>query len=294
MRVGLITPIVSANVRHPPHAWERDAGPEELATVARAADDAGLWFLTCSEHAAVPASVTGTRGSRYWDPVATLSFLAAHTSRARLLPYVAVLGYSHPLQTAKRYATLDRLSSGRLVLGVGVGSLEEEFALLGADFEARGRLGDDARRAIRAGLSSPTPSYRGTEFSFEGFIVDPQPVQVRVPIWVGGRTRRSLRRARELADGWAPFQTAPENLKAWLATEADVPDASPFEIVPAVGPPLDPAGNPESVLSALREYAAAGATGAAVRLFSTSAAHIVDQIWGLAELAAGETGSAAR
>ena len=93
------------------------------------------------------------RGTRYWDPLATLGYLAARTQRIRLATNVLVLAYHHPLEIAKRYGTLDKVSNGRLILGVGVGSLKEEFDLLGAPFDDRGPRGDDALRALRASLS---------------------------------------------------------------------------------------------------------------------------------------------
>ncbi len=116
-----------------------------------------------------------------------------------------MLGYHHPLAIAKRYGTLDQVTGGRLILGVGVGSLAEEFALLDAPFADRGVRADDAIRALRVALSQREPSYHGEYYSFEDFVVDPCARQDEVPLWVGGRTARSLRRAVELGDGWAPF-----------------------------------------------------------------------------------------
>lgn len=125
MRVGIVTPVVA---QPPPGtaAWERDAGIAEIGRIAEAADRLGYHHVTCSEHVAVPAGAAERRGGVYWDPLATFGYLAARTSRIRLATQVLVLGYHHPLAIAKRYGTLDRVSGGRLVLGLGVGSLEEE------------------------------------------------------------------------------------------------------------------------------------------------------------------------
>ena len=185
--------------------WERDAGIDDIAAVVETAETLGYDFVTCAEHVAVPDEEVTGRGSVYWDPLATLAFLAARTSRIRLVTSVLVLGYHHPLAIAKQYGTLDRVSGGRLVLGVGVGSLAAEFALLDAQWPDRGVRADDAIRALRASLSQRRPSYSGDYFRYGPVIVDPCAVQPRVPIWVGGRTRRSLRRAVALADGWMPF-----------------------------------------------------------------------------------------
>ena len=148
MRFGLVTPIVTGIPRTTPPGQE-DAGPAELVEIAITADRLGYHRLTCSERVAIPAHVAPTSpGPATTTPLATLGFLAARTSRIRLVTHVLVLGYHHPLAIAKRFGTLDRLSAGRLVLGVGVGTLAEEFALLGAP--VRG-----PRRALRGRAARP-------------------------------------------------------------------------------------------------------------------------------------------
>src|SRR5580704_7915760 len=215
-RIGIVTPVLTRVVGA--HGrWERTAGLAEVATIAETADRLGYDHLTCAEHIAVPPAFGETRGATYWDPLATLGYLAARTTRIRLATSVVVLGYHHPLALAKRYGTLDRVSGGRLVLGVGVGTLREEFDLLGAPFEDRGERADDALRALRASLSQPEPAYDGPFYRFGGMVVDPCAVQPHVPIWVGGRTRRSLRRALTLADGWMPFGLTADELERMLA-----------------------------------------------------------------------------
>lgn len=124
MRVGLSTPVV-VQVPQVASAWEATATVDDLVAIAQAADETGFDFLTCSEHVAIPRADAARRGAVYWDPLSTLGFLAAHTRRIRLATAVLVLSYHHPLELVKRYGTLDRLSCGRLVLGVGIGSLRE-------------------------------------------------------------------------------------------------------------------------------------------------------------------------
>ncbi len=194
MRLGIVTPVVT-RLPGARAAWEETAGIAEVARAVGEAERLGYDFCTCSEHVAVPVDVAAVRGATYWDPLSTFGYLAARTERIRFATFVLVLGYHHPLEIAKRYGTLDRVSGGRVVLGVGVGSLEDEFVLLGAEFEARGPMGDDAMRALRAALSQAEPEYDGEYFTFGGFVVDPAAVQAHVPIWVGGRTGRSLRRS---------------------------------------------------------------------------------------------------
>ncbi|MFJ3144491.1 LLM class F420-dependent oxidoreductase [Streptomyces halstedii] len=281
MRLGVNSPVVTAvpGVHSP---WERGAGIEELGAVAEAADRLGFDHLTCSEHVAVPADIAEVRGGTYWDPLATFGYLAARTRRIRFATQVLVLGYHHPLALAKRYGTLDRVSGGRLVLGLGVGSLEEEFRLLGASFEGRGGIADDAVAALRASLSRREPAYHGAHFDYQGLVVEPHAVQDRVPLWIGGRTPRSLRRAVTHGDGWVPFGLPLERLGEMVGA-APLPEG--FEVVLSAGRPLDPSGDAEGTVEALRKAVRAGATLVSVSLTARSADHYVEQLEALAALA---------
>lgn len=212
-----------------------------MARIADAAETLGFDHLTCAEHVAVPVDDGAGRGSTYWDPLATLSFLAARTTRIRLATSVLVLGYHHRLEIAKRYGTLDRASGGRLTLGVGVGSLACEFDLLGASWADRGDRVDDALRRLRASLSTTRPAYDGRYYRYRSIVAEPGAVQPRVPIRVGGHTLRSLRRAVELADGWMPPGCC-----------ASCRRPAGFEVVLATGRPLDPASDPAGTADRLR------------------------------------------
>src|SRR5690625_807585 len=216
MLLGIGSPVVT---RHPATAsgWESDAGIAELAAIAETADRLGLHHMTCSEHVAVPAGVAAERGGTYWDPLATFGFLAARTSRLRLVTQVLVLGFHHPLGLAKRYGTLDTVSGGRLVLGLGVGSLREEFDLLGEPFSGRGARADEAIVALRAAMGTTSPAHSGEHYAFADVVVDPTTAQAQVPLWIGGRSARSLRRAVELGDGWVPFGLPLRELTEMLA-----------------------------------------------------------------------------
>lgn len=281
MRIGLSTPVVM-QVPGVASAWEHDADIDSVARIAQAADDLGFDHLTCAEHVAVPVEVGPQRGLTYWDPLATLSFLAARTSRIRLTTSVLVLGYHHPLEIAKRYGTLDRISGGRLVLGVGVGSLAAEFEVLGAPWQDRGARADDTIRALRASLSTPRPTYAGEFFRFESMAVEPCAAQPRVPIWVGGRTMRSLRRAVTLGDGWMPFGLHTAEM-AKMLTAVDIPDD--FDVVLSTGGAVDPGGRPEQTRDRLTELTEAGATTVTCSVAATSAAHYCEQLAALRELA---------
>lgn len=287
LRLGIVTPVVT---RLPAaHAgWEESAGVAEIERVVVEAERLGYDFCTCSEHVAVPTDVAEIRGGTYWDPLATFGYLAARTTTIKLATFVLVLGYHHPLAIAKRYGTLDVVSDGRVVLGVGSGSLEEEFELLDAPFADRGPRADDAMCALRAALSQPRPSYRGEFYEFADFLVEPHAVQAHVPIWVGGRTARSLRRAVELGDGWAPFGLRTAELDALLTaardTQAWADRAEPLDVVLQNDRPWDPLGEPERVVDQLGRMAQVGATGLAVRLVHHSVDHYCEQLAALATL----------
>lgn len=277
LRIGLGSPIVALLPgAHAP--WEAGAGIAELTQIAQAADRLGYDYLTCSEHVAVPQGALtswGTpRGTVYWDPLATFGYVAACTERIRLATNVLVLGYHHPLEIAKRYGTLDTVSGGRLILGLGVGSLREEFDLLGVDFGERGARADDALRALRASLSRATVGYDGPYYSYRDFVVEPHTVQERVPMWIGGASNRSLRRALTLADGWVPFGLDVERLAGMLAA-VTLPDG--FEVTLAMGR-ADPQADQDGTVAALERLRGAGATAVTVGLVSQSLAHYLEQL----------------
>jgi probable F420-dependent oxidoreductase len=283
VRFGLTTPVVTLAPRA--HSrWEVDGGPIELRQIAQAADRLGYHHLTCSEHVGIPTTAAAARGTRYYDPAATLAWMAALTTRIRLVTHVIVLPYHHPLAVAKRYGTLDRLSGGRLILGVGVGSLREEFELLGVDFDARGPRYEDALRALRSALSSARPSYRGAHYAFADFVIDPCGVQQPPPIWIGGRSARSLRRALLHGDGWDPFGLDLRQLAGIIArakeSAAWQARRRPFEIVLSLERLFDvrETEQREKLRALIGEYRRIGATLMSLRFQHESAAHYLEQI----------------
>ncbi len=154
--------------------------------------------------------------------------------------------------------------------------------MLSASWEDRGVRADDALRALRASLSQPQPSYSGTHYSFEGMVVEPHAVQERVPIWVGGHSLRSLRRALELADGWMPFGLPVGALGDMLAAVGLPGD---FEVALAPGRPLDPLGDPGGTRGRLRALREAGATVVTAAVSAESCDHYCDQLGMLRKLA---------
>jgi probable F420-dependent oxidoreductase len=281
LNIGLTTPALTMLPGN--HAsWEVDAGIEEVAEVARAADRLGYSHLSCSEHVIIPTEVAAVRGSRYWDPLATFGYLAAVTERVRFATNVLVLGYHHPLEIAKRYGTLDQVTGGRVILGLGVGSLKEEFDLLGVPFDDRGARADDALRALRGSLSTLRPEYDGPYYSYSDVVVDPCARQERVPLWIGGRTARSLRRAVELGDGWAPFGLSATDMGAMITyameTQAWAERTEPLDLVLGNNHPADPLADPEGTRRIVARTVEAGATTLQLRLIHHSAAHFIEQL----------------
>jgi len=281
MRFGLSTPVV-IQVPGGASEWEADGGIEDIAQISAVADQLGFGYLTCSEHVAVPVAAAVDRGATYWDPLATLAFLAARTTQIRLLTSVLVLGYHHPLEIAKRYGTLDRISGGRLTLGVGVGSLREEFDLLGCEWDDRGARADEAIGALRSSLSNTRPHYDGRYYRYDAMVVEPCAVQPRVPIWVGVHSSRSLRRAIELGDGWMPFGLPATEIVKMLDA-VNLPDD--FAVALAT-PPLDPIGAAQQTTDRIGRLEDAGATEITCVIAARSSAHFCDQLAALAELTA--------
>ncbi|MFF8714903.1 LLM class F420-dependent oxidoreductase [Streptomyces sp. NPDC015184] len=274
--------------------WEVGAGPEDLAAVARTADRTGFAYLASCDHVAIPRRLAGVMGTVWYDPVATLAFLAGITERVLLMSHVAVVGLRHPLATAKQYATLDHLSGGRLILGVGAGHVPEEFEALGADFDGRGGVLDETIDALRAALGPEEyPEFAGERFSFSGLGQLPRPARERVPVWVGGSSSAAVRRAAVRGDGWLPQGDPREKLPAQIARLRRLREEAGIEepiVVGAITEPLyigEPdwsvgrrtlTGKPEAVAESLRAYAAMGVHQIQVRFRSRSRGELTDQM----------------
>src|SRR5690242_20944214 len=141
--------------------WEKDVDGAKILEAARAAENAGFAWVSCSDHPAVPVSRAQAMGPTWFDAGSTLAFVAGVTTRIRLMPHVLVLPYRHPLVVAKQYGTLDFLSGGRVILGVGSGHVKGEFVALGADYDGRGRATDEAIGAIVAAWTGDVAHFAG-------------------------------------------------------------------------------------------------------------------------------------
>jgi alkanesulfonate monooxygenase SsuD/methylene tetrahydromethanopterin reductase-like flavin-dependent oxidoreductase (luciferase family) len=154
---------------------------DEMASCATTAEELGFYAVNLTDHPAPPESWLQGGGHHTLDPFVGLTGAATATSTLRVHTNIVVLGYRHPRLLAKSAASLDSLSGGRLILGVGVGYLREEFEALGADFEGRSALADEALAMLRDELPDS------------------------ITIWVGGNSRAAMRRVAAHADGWAPM-----------------------------------------------------------------------------------------
>jgi probable F420-dependent oxidoreductase len=290
---GLQLPVQSQSTIYA-EPWEADAGPADLVEIARAADRAGFDYIAGCDHVGVPRRLATAMSTIWYDPVATLSYLAGVTEHVRLLSHVAVVGLRHPLLTAKQYATLDHLSGGRLVLGVGAGHVREEFEVLGVDFERRGPVLDESMDALRAALGPDEfPEHHGKLYDFEGLGQRPRPAQEHVPLWVGGSSPAAVRRAALKGDGWLPQGDPRDLLPAQIGRIRRLREETAVEgpfVFGAITEPLyvgDPGwevgrrtltGAPEVLAESLRAYRAMGVDQIQVRFRCRDRAELTDQI----------------
>jgi probable F420-dependent oxidoreductase len=165
-----------------------------------------------SDHLLVPESGGRLPPIEIMEPVATLAYVAALTSRIKIATSVIVVPYRNAIHLAKELATLDRLSSGRVIAGVASGWLEAEFRALGVSFEDRGAYTDEAIALMRAMWSSAVPEFHGKFFNLGAMRFGPRPAAGTIPIWVGGISKRAVRRAVELGDGWHGTRMNPEQV----------------------------------------------------------------------------------
>jgi probable F420-dependent oxidoreductase len=185
------------------------AYPDTGARFAKAAEAAGFESLWVADHVVLPDPPVAGRpmapDMRLIEPIVALTFLAAHTSRIRLATGVIILPQRQAVVLAKQLASLDVMSNGRVIFGLGVGWCEPEMNSTGAPFKERGRVGDDYLAAMQALWTQPKPSYHGAYVSFEGVQAMPRPVQTPIPVVVGGRTPPAYRRAVAHGHGWYGF-----------------------------------------------------------------------------------------
>jgi probable F420-dependent oxidoreductase len=270
--------------------WEADAGAEELARIVAAAEDAGFFYVAVCDHVAVPRGPAERMQTTWYDTIATLAWIAGRTSRVRLLSHVFVPAYRHPLVAAKAFLTLDELSGGRAVVGVGTGHVEGEFAALGADFAARGAVTDEAIDVMRAAFTDEYPAYQGEHFTVADVGLRPRPRQDPLPIWVGGSSKPALRRAAARGDGWLPQGTPRHELAGAIAyLEEHRRSDEPFDVGTICEPlyvgeadwdvgPWTISGDPGHIAERIRELKDLGVDHVQVRPRARSLDELCDQL----------------
>ncbi|HUI47049.1 MAG TPA: TIGR03619 family F420-dependent LLM class oxidoreductase [Acidimicrobiia bacterium] len=285
---GMQLPVQALSVRVS-MPWEREGTVEDMARVAQACDTAGFLYVAVCHHVAIPPEPAEMMSTQWFDPIATLGYLAARTTRTRLMTNVFIAAYQPPLATAKAFATLDRLSNGRLIVGIGAGHVEGEFDALGVSFAGRGRLADRALEIISAALTD-----EWTDPGSGRVGQRPRPVQrPHPPIWIGGSGKPALRRVATMADGWIPQATPLDQLPADIETilrERDRvrPGAVPeigYHLVAHVGEPTWELpkgvmhGSPDRIAEfANKRLGAIGVSHLQVRLYARDASEQCDQI----------------
>lgn len=293
------------------------ATPQHLVNFARRGEELGFFCVAVADHVVIPKRIVSpypyTSSGEYpgagdqLEQLTVLSFLAGATQRIRLVTSVMVTPYRNPLIAAKMLATLDVLSQGRLILGLGAGWMREEFELLGAPpFEDRGEVTDEYIRVFRELWTHDHPSFQGRYCRFSEIKFLPKSARkTRVPIWIGGHSKRALRRAAELGDGWHPIggvptaRLEPEDLSMdleTLARYAEKAGRNPREITVAFKASLyDPkmetvpgrrrrfTGNAEEIASDVRAYKNVGVDCLIFDVRSPDAVQILERMEWLAK-----------
>ncbi|MCW2527063.1 MAG: hypothetical protein JWM76_1923 [Pseudonocardiales bacterium] len=194
--------------------WDTWIGDHHLTDIAVAAEEAGFDMLSMTDHPFPWEPWLKGGGHHAFDPFVSLAFMGAATKKIKLCTLVTISGYRHPYIHAKAAASLDNLSGGRLVLGMGVGYLKQEFDVLGASFEDRGKRFDSAVKAIQAAWTGEVLDFDDEYYPAHGHVMLPKPAQQPgPPIWFGGNSAAAIRRVATLGQGWLPFEQGEEMAK---------------------------------------------------------------------------------
>jgi probable F420-dependent oxidoreductase len=263
MKVGVAIPNFST-----------PATPATILEVARAAEALGYDSVWTTDHIMMPRGYDEPYGHIY-EALIVLAYIASATQRVELGTSVIVLPPRNPVLIAKETASLDALSGGRLIFGIGAGWMEREFELLGSRFDDRGARFEEYVKAIREYWTADTPSFAGQYVSFSDVNVSPRPARPGgPPIWIGGSSRPALRRSATLADGWHPVGISVDAFRAGMARIRELAGGrgitGSLRIRTAVGRSLPEArsaqgavqhtlaGEPEQIAGRIMAYADAG------------------------------------
>jgi probable F420-dependent oxidoreductase len=252
------------------------ATPDVIRGTAVRAEQLGYDSVWVSDHVVVPRANVVNFGRTIFDPLVTLAVVAGATTRVRLGTTVLIVPYRNAVVVAKMIASLDALSGGRVVFGVGAGWVAAESAMLGVPFAERGAMTDEHLRAMQVLWTSDEPSFAGTYTQFSGLVFEPKPLQKpHPPIWVGGHSRAALRRAAEFGAAWHPINRPPGELRSGRLALARLCDTR--------GRATPPALTLRNDVRVLRSGETAPASAHAGRVLAGEASALIDQIMELAD-----------
>ncbi|MBI2216084.1 MAG: LLM class F420-dependent oxidoreductase [Candidatus Rokubacteria bacterium] len=211
------------------------ATPDVIRGTAVRAEQLGYDSVWVSDHVVTPNANVKNFGETIFDPLVTLAVVAGATGQVRLGTTVLIVPYRNPVVTAKMISSLDALSGGRVVLGIGAGWLPAESAMLGVPFKERGAMTDEYLEAMRELWTSRAPSFAGKYTQFSDLVFEPKPLQQpHPPIWVGGHSPAALRRASRFGAAWHPINRPPAELSAGRAELARLCEESGRAAAPAL------------------------------------------------------------
>ncbi len=260
--------------------WETAVTGADQTRLARFAEEVGYDMIAVPEHHIIPRSHVELSGPHYFSATPAQGYFAGATQRIRINSCITILPLQNPIVTAKALATIDWLSSGRIVTTFAVGWLKEEFDLLGVPFHKRGEIADEYLAAIVELWTQEDPVFEGKYVSFRDVAFEPKPVQKpHLPIWMGGDADPVLKRAARHASGWWPFLTKPGDIAARIDFIKSQPeyDGRPFEVMYGLGtsrvgeghkvqddPRARPGMSRQEIIDRLSEFKALGVTMSAV------------------------------
>ena len=279
------------------------ATPDIIRGTAVRAEALGYDSVWVSDHVVVPHANVKNFGETIFDPLVTLAVAAGATRRVHLGTTVLIVPYRNAVVTAKMIASLDALSGGRVLFGIGAGWVAAESAMLGVSFAERGAMTDEYLRAMRELWTSPAPAFKGRYTEFSGLVFEPKPVQKpHPPIWVGGHSKAALRRTVEFGAAWHPINRPPVELRAGRAELARLSGARGRAAAPfltlrndiRIQPPGQPvpasthagrviAGEPAAIADQIRELADCGVEHLVCEFLAADGRELEEQMSAFAE-----------
>ena len=279
------------------------ATPDIIRTTAVRAEQLGYDSVWVSDHVVVPHDNVKNFGEIVFDPLVTLAVIAGATTRVQLGTTVLIVPYRNAVVTAKMIASLDALSGGRFVFGIGAGWVAAESAALSVPFAERGAMTDEYLAAMQELWTKREPSFAGKYTQFNGLLFEPKPVQKpHPPIWVGGHSRAALRRTAQFGTAWHPINRSPDELRAGMSELARICETRGRSSIPTLTarndvriltpgerPPASAhagrviSGEPAAVIDQLTELAACGVDHLVLELLAADGRELEAQMATFAE-----------